>query len=412
MKSKQDAYSAMTSWTPGIPAAGVSSTDTPRTPSKWREDESDTSADESETDPLKVYNDAMSQIASLTDMKTVEQLTFRLAADWESATANEKALCEERVDEACQAVCKVIAPNASEELLEAYKNSLTVDKGESTLTAAYRQAPTKNLKTQILNIYALQYSCSELKNMHAHFEKLSDRQIKKARAHAKTIGAGFVLEKAPFHRTRIDLMRLNHFLSFVDQPCCYQDVSYGTPTLKLDSGEQLIMPTVVRTVARSTMIAQYSDTATRKDSNHLDDRFCFRFRQHLNGNRYKGLDNIAASGTNGFDAFNKIVNDLEQSESRPEWCEAKRKELKEGKRYLKTEYGAHCRENESPCPDHYRRYAVSDPQSTDFQASCNHEHCAQCHQCETLKNAVMSILSEIESPEISLYGNEQKEDLL
>ena len=29
-----------------------------------------------------------------------------------------------------------------------------------------------------------------------------------------------------------------------------------------------------------------------------------------------------------------------------------------------------------------------------------------------LKNAVMSILSEIESPEISLYGNEQKEDLL
>lgn len=52
------------------------------------------------------------------------------------------------------------------------------------------------------------------------------------------------------------------------------------------------------------------------------------------------------------------------------------------------------------------RYALSDPQSTDFQASCNHEHCAQCHQCETLKNAMMSILSEIESPEISLYGNE------
>lgn len=39
--------------------------------------------------------------------------------------------------------------------------------------------------------------------MHAHFEKLSDRQIKKARAHAKTISAGLVLEKAPFHRTRI-----------------------------------------------------------------------------------------------------------------------------------------------------------------------------------------------------------------
>ena len=93
--------------------------------------------------------------------------------------------------------------------------------------------------------------------MHAHFEKLSDRQIKKARAHAKTIGAGLVLEKAPFHRTRIDLMRLNHFLSFADQPYFCQDVSHGTRTLTLDSGEHLIMPNVVRTVARSTVIAQY-----------------------------------------------------------------------------------------------------------------------------------------------------------
>ena len=69
--------------------------------------------------------------------------------------------------------------------------------------------------------------------MHAPFENLSKRQIKKARAHAKTVGAGLVLEKAPFHRTRIDLMKLYHFLSFADHPYFYQDVSYGTRTLKL-----------------------------------------------------------------------------------------------------------------------------------------------------------------------------------
>ena len=197
-KCKQDAYSAMRIWSPGTPAPGICSEDPPWTPGQWREEESDLSFDESAPDPLKVYNVAMSQIASLSDMKTVEQLTFRLASDWESATANEKALCEERVDEACQAVCKVIAPNASEELLNAYKTSSTLrlDKGENALTAAYRQAPTKNIKTQILSIYALQHSFSELKEMHAHFENLSDRQIKKARAHAKTVGAGMVLESS------------------------------------------------------------------------------------------------------------------------------------------------------------------------------------------------------------------------
>ena len=174
-KAKQDAYSAMKTWSPDTPAPAISSTDPTWTPGQWREEESDSSADESATpDTLKVYNDAISQIASLSDMKTVGQLTFRLVSDWESATENEKALCEEKVDEACQAVCKVIAPNASEELLNAYRKSPTLEKGENALTAAYRRALTKNLKTQILSIYALHYSSSELKKMHAHFEKLSD----------------------------------------------------------------------------------------------------------------------------------------------------------------------------------------------------------------------------------------------
>lgn len=370
----------MRSWTPGTPATGVSSSDIPWTPSQWRGDESDASADESATDPLKVYNDAVSQIASLTDMKTVEQLTFRLATDWESATASEKALCEERVDEACQAVCKVIAPNASGGLLEAYKNSPTLDKGESALTAAYIQAPTKNLKTENLIIYALQCSCSELQNMHAHFEKLSDRQIKKARAHAKTVGAGLVLEKAPFHRTRIDLMRLNHFLSFADQPYFCQDVSHGTRTLSLDSGEHLIMPNVVRTVARSTVIAQYFRHCHGEGFEPLGRSTLFQIlkvREASQRKSLQGLDNIAARRPDGFDALTKIFDDLEQSGSRPEWCEPTRKELKEGNRYLKKEYRAHCREDESPCPDHCTRYALSDPQSTHFQASCDHEHCAK-----------------------------------
>ena len=93
--------------------------------------------------------------------------------------------------------------------------------------------------------------------MHEPFEKLSDRQIKKSRAHAKNVGVGFNVEKLQSHRVRIDFMKLDHFLSFADQPYFYQDVAYGTRTLKLDSGERLVMPNVVRIVGRSTMIEQY-----------------------------------------------------------------------------------------------------------------------------------------------------------
>ena len=94
---------------------------------------------------------------------------------------NEQMICKEKVDEACQVVCKVIAPNASEQLLHAYKQSARPDCESDALTTAYKNAPTKTLKIQILSIYALKYSCDELKRIHAPFENLSDRQIKKAK---------------------------------------------------------------------------------------------------------------------------------------------------------------------------------------------------------------------------------------
>ena len=78
----------------------------------------------------------------------------------------------------------------------------------------------------------LEHICTALflKKIHEPFEKLSDRQIRKARAHTKNVGAGFNLNKMPHRRVRIDLVKLDNFLSFVDQPYFYQDVGYGTRT--------------------------------------------------------------------------------------------------------------------------------------------------------------------------------------
>ncbi len=207
----------------------------------------------------------MAKIASLSDAR-VESLESRLQSDWASASENEKARWEKHVDEACRTVCRVIAPKASCELLAACRKSSVPGKAkneprtqaENALVPAYQNTPTKSLKTQIPSIYAPKYTAKELKLLHSDFEQLSDRQIKKAKAHAKTLGAGQILPKIIHHQTRIDLSKLNHFLTFADQPYFYQDVSYGTRMLKLQSGEQIMMPNVVRTVTRSTMIEQIS----------------------------------------------------------------------------------------------------------------------------------------------------------
>ena len=202
---------------------------------------------------FEVYNTAMAQIAGPSDIKILEPLIFRLKVDWGTATEKEKQMCKEKVDEACRAVCKVIARSSSEELLKSYvKRASRSDKEVEALTSAYRQAPTKNLKTQILSIYALHYTSNELKAMHVPFEKLSDRQIKKART-------------VPHYSVRIDRSKLEHFLDFVDQPYFYQDVSFATRTVKLDSGQHMVMPNVVRTVGRSTMIEQYHQWCREED---------------------------------------------------------------------------------------------------------------------------------------------------
>ena len=126
----------------------------------------------------------------------------------------------------------------------------------------------------------------------------------------------------------------------------------------------------------------------------------------------QGLDNIAASGTDGFDMLHKIVDDLEQSGSERCWCETTHTNLRDGERYLKTEYCAHCREDESTCPDHCKRYTLSDTQNSAFKTECDHTHGTECPQCELLKSTLTSIQTQIISLSVQLYGQEQNEDLL
>ena len=116
----------------------------------------------------------------------------------------------------CGLVCSVIAPNDSDKLYKALVMAREKQSSHDilTLTTAYKNAPTKNLKIQILSLYVLNYSTEELKKLHDPFEKLqSDRQIKKARHQAKINGPGVPLEKAISHRMCIDMVKLDHFLT-------------------------------------------------------------------------------------------------------------------------------------------------------------------------------------------------------
>ena len=61
--------------------------------------------------------------------------------------------------------------------------------------------------------------------------------------------------------------KVDHFVESANLPHFYQDVAYGHKTPKLDSGEKIQMPNVVRTVVRSTMIKRYFEFAKKSNSN-------------------------------------------------------------------------------------------------------------------------------------------------
>ena len=117
-------------------------------------------------------------------------------------------------------------------------------------------------------------------------------------------------------------------------------MSYGTRQLQLESGEQIMMPNIVRTVTRSTMIEQYFKHCSDENFDPLGRSTLFQILKVRESSQRKsllGLDNIAANGADGFDMLHKIVDDLEQFGSERGWCETMRTNLKDGKRYLKKQ---------------------------------------------------------------------------
>ena len=212
---------------------------------------------------LGAYNTAMAEIASKISSER-EPPTSQLES-WDKSNVTQRQHYIQKATKDCMLVCEVIAPNDGKKLfqemtcasLENLNIEAKVDYVTKSLINAYKNANNRNTKTQILSLYARKCSFSTLKKLHSQYGKLSTRQIRRERCHARIQGPGSILEQKKHHRVRIDICKVDYFVEFVNRPYFYQDVSYGSKLLKLDNGETIKKPNVVRTVTLSTMISQY-----------------------------------------------------------------------------------------------------------------------------------------------------------
>ena len=265
------------------------------------------------------------------------------------------------------AALSVISPGQEQKLWNAVRKEPTIHSEElptmrrksfdpsspiiDSLVKAYEQAVSWQTKRQILSIFANDFSRSELMTL---IPSLSKWKIDQARQNASDIGKGREVPSEPIYRTRISPSQVQHFVDFISRPEMVQDVAFGTKTLKLDSGDSIIIPAVVRTMIPSRIIEQYQSYCAQNNFEPAGKRSLYRMIDVCAASMQKslqGLDNTTAEGTEAIDNMSELVNTLCNLTSREQLAKSAQQRIKETKRYLKTEFKSHVG-REKICADH------------------------------------------------------------
>ena len=164
------------------------------------------------------------------------------------------------------------------------------------------------------------------------------------------------------------------------------------------------------------MIRQYLQFCEEEQFEALSHATLFRILKVREASQQKslsGLDNTAVEGSAGFQRLYGIVDELDKIGLDKSVADELRRYLREGKRYFKTEYQNHCKDDESQCPDHCRKFGLSDPNDPDFQEHCAHQHTLFCPQCDDITSCLEQVHQIIKDGKaLSFYSNEQQDDLL
>lgn len=110
---------------------------------------------------------------------------------------------------------------------------------------------------------------------------------------------------------------LQHAVEFFSDPSFNQISSYTTHDLKLDSGDILVIPDVVRTVIHSNLIKLYKLYCADNDFTPLSDSTLCQILKSCEASKrkcLKGLDNIAVDGTTAFDNILSLISKLNKRE--------------------------------------------------------------------------------------------------
>ncbi|XP_064637531.1 uncharacterized protein LOC135493845 [Lineus longissimus] len=318
-----------------------------------------------------------------------EPVEGRLLKPIEECGGSTVRLYTQKAREAINLSLNCLAPGQEEALLERVlqkeKKGVSPESELAAIVKCYEDSKSWYTKRQLLSIIAEGRTKEQLQAM---IPGLTVYRIDQARKHAKDIGSGQPVSVGPIEKSRLDDVKVDHFLDFVSQPEFLQDVAYGTKTIKLSHGEKLEIPNVVRSVISSRIIDLYLGYCEETGFSSLKRSSLFSIIQVCAASQKKslaGLDNVVSEGTDAFETLHETINTLGECGHSSSWIEDKKRRLDKAKLYLKSDYKMNVHTS-SRCGDHCIPFALGG------QSQCDHVHDLCCDQCEDMK----SVLEEIQ----------------
>ena len=350
----------------------------------------------------------------------VSPILSPLNTSWDDISSTQQKYYLRKAKETICAALAVLSPGQEEELWSAVRQEKSVQTSSSAATRrksfepssglidvlikSYNQAESCQTKRQILSLFANNFRQPELMKM---IPTLSKWRIDEARQHATKVGEGQPVIKDLIFRSRISSAQIDHFVYCITRPDMLQDVAFGTKVLRLDTGESIIIPAVVRIMIPSRIIDQYSAYCKERDFEPAEQQSLFRIIGVCGVSMQKslkGLDNTTAEGTEATDTTIEVCKMLSDHGSDATWLKSSEQNIKEAKRYLKTEFKSHISREETcadHCADHCTTHALSDPSDTNVKGTCQHEHDIDCEKCKSLEKVFKEIEFEINRVKIS-----------
>lgn len=299
----------------------------------------------------------------------------------------------DKAKECVFAVLETIAPKEKDLLLE----SIIFERNEQEqpandtlqiLKKIYIQAESWQFQRQVLSIIVQQMS---FEGAQKFIPGLTSWRFYEAKRHANIEGPGLPVNVTAEKREKINANNLDHFIDFITSSHIMKDLPYGQRTLKLDSGEIINIPNVIRSLSSSSLISQYLQLCEEDNISPLGKSTLYKILSECAASVRKsveGLDNYVMEGSRAFQTLEEIFMDENNLKTK----------LLEAKRYLKADFKIHLA-RQTNVIQHCLGFALSIP-GIEFQLHCQHIHSQHCQSCIDLDETLQKVLENAEKKQI------------